>query len=146
MNPITGNRRGKRKIPNDPGCIYALSSGMMTAKTTSNGFARGFINHAKNSLLFVGYADPDSPGGKIRASQAGDMIRLDEELPEVALNCEVQAYDFSGHAPRDQLLEFMLKTETKQTILVHGDPAASQWFANQLQDAVIPPSGTAIGM
>lgn len=146
MNPITGNRRGKRKIPNDPGCIYALSSGMMTAKTTSNGFARGFIHHSKNSLLFVGYADPDSPGGKIRASQTGDMILLDEELPEVALNCEVQVYDFSGHAPRDQLLEFMLKTGTKQTILVHGDPAASQWFADQLQDAVIPPSGTAIRM
>lgn len=144
MNPITGNRRGRRKIPKEPGCIYALSSGMMTEKTTSNGFARGFIDNPKNSLLFVGYADPDSPGGKIRASKNGDPIRLDADLPEVALKCELQIYDFSGHAPRDQLLEFMQSAEAKQTILVHGDPAASRWFADQLKGSILPPSGKAI--
>lgn len=144
MNPITGSRRGKRRIPMDPGSIYALSSGMMTEKTTSNGFARGFINNPRNALLFVGYADPDSPGGKIRAAQPGDAIRLDQEHPEVKLNCSVEIYDFSGHAPRKQLLEFMQQTAARQTVLVHGDPPALQWFADQVDNSLIPPSGKSI--
>ena len=141
MNPITGSRRGRRRIPLERGAIYALSSGMMTEKTTSNGFARGFIDKPENMLLFVGYADPDSPGGKIRAAQPGDPIRLDEDLPEVPLNCGVHIYDFSGHAPRDQLLEFMQKTNAHKTILVHGDSSAQEWFANQLERSVIPSPG-----
>jgi len=146
MDPITGNRRGRRQIPKEPGCIYALSSGMMTEKTTSNGFARGFIDDPKNSLLFVGYADPDSPGGHIRAGKRGDLIDLDAALAKVQLNCDVKVYDFSGHAPRDQLLKFMQGTGAAQTILVHGDPAASHWFADQVDNSLIPPSGKAVAL
>ena len=141
MNPITGNRRGRRRIPLEPGSIYALSSGMMTENTTSNGFARGFIDNPANMLLFVGYADPDSPGGKIRSARPGDKIRLAEDLPEVALNCGVEIYDFSGHAPRDQLLEFMQRTNARQTVLVHGDPAAQEWFAGRVERTVVPSPG-----
>lgn len=141
MNPITGNRRGRKRIPLERGAIYALSSGMMTEKTTSNSFARGFIDNPENMLLFVGYADPDSPGGKIRSAQPGDNIRLDEDLPEVPLNCGMEIYDFSGHAPRDQLLDFMQQTNARQTILVHGDLTAQKWFADQIERAVIPSPG-----
>lgn len=144
MNPITGNRRGRRRIPLDPGSIYALSSGMMTEKTTSNTFARGFIDNPRNSLLFVGYADPDSPGGHIRAGKTGDLIDLDTDLPKVELRCRVEIFDFSGHAPREQLLAFMQRTKARNIILVHGDPSASQWFADQLPAATLPPSGKAI--
>ncbi|MBJ06015.1 MAG: hypothetical protein CMO40_02700 [Verrucomicrobiaceae bacterium] len=144
MNPITGNRRGRRRIPLEPGAIYALSSGMMTEKTTSNGFARGFIDKPENMLLFVGYADPDSPGGKIRAARPGEAIRLDDSLPEVELHCQVEVYDFSGHAPREQLLEFMQATQARQTVLVHGDPEAQQWFERQVKGSLIPAPGKAV--
>lgn len=146
MNPITGSPRGRRRIPNEPGCIYALSSGMMTEKTTSNNFARGFIDNPNNALLFVGYADPDSPGGHIRAARRGDLIDLDSSLPKVKLNCEVDVYDFSGHAPRDQLLAFIQKCHARQILLVHGDPAASQWFADQIEGASLPPPGKAVDL
>ncbi len=62
-----GHRRPPRRarqrgdIRYRPGCIYALSSGMMTEKTVSNIFARGFIHNPKNALLFVGYAAEDTP-------------------------------------------------------------------------------------
>ena len=144
MTPITGNRRGRRRIPLERGSIYALSSGMMTENTTSNGFARGFIENPANMLLFVGYADPDSPGGKIRSAQPGDNIRLDKNLPDLPLNCGVEIYDFSGHATRDQLLAFMQQTNARQTILVHGDPGAQKWFADQIEGAVVPPPGKAL--
>ena len=135
MEIKTGGRRRKRvPIVYQPGCIYALSSGMMTEKTVSNGFARGFIENPKNSLLFVGYADPDSPAGHIRAGKHGDLIDLDSEQPPVQFNCPMEVFDFSGHATRDDLLDYILRVEPKTAILVHGDIAATQWFADQLAE------------
>ena len=135
MEIKTGGRRKKRvPITYQPGCIYALSSGMMTEKTVSNNFARGFITNPKNSLLFVGYADPDSPAGHIRAGEVGDLINLDSEQPPIQFNCPMEIFDFSGHATRDDLLGYILRVNPKKTILVHGDPEATQWFADQLAE------------
>ncbi len=135
MEIKTGGRRKKRvPIVYQPGCIYALSSGMMTEKTVSNGFARGFISNPKNSLLFVGYADPDSPAGHIRAGNRGDMINLDSEQPPIQFNCPMEVFDFSGHATRDDLLDYILRVGPKKTFLVHGDIAATEWFAEQLKE------------
>ena len=135
MDVKTGGRRKKRvPIVYQPGCIYALSSGMMTEKTVSNGFARGFIDNPNNSLLFVGYADPDSPAGHIRKANTGDLIKLDSEQPPVQFNCTMNVYDFSGHATRDDILNYILRVQPKKAFLVHGDTDASQWFAEQLAE------------
>lgn len=148
MEIKTGGRRRKRvPITYQPGCIYALSSGMMTEKTVSNNFARGFISNPKNSLLFVGYADPDSPAGHIRAGELGDQINLDPEQPPVQFNCPMDIFDFSGHATRDDLLDYILRVKPKKTLLVHGDIAATEWFAEQLaeklpdSEVIIPKPG-----
>ena len=50
--------------------IYALSSGMMTEKTLSNSFARRILEKPEHTLMFVGYADPDSPAGQIKSHAA----------------------------------------------------------------------------
>lgn len=135
MEVKTGGRRRKRApIINRPGCIYALSSGMMTEKTVSNNFARGFISNPKNALLFVGYADPDSPAGHIRKARHGDLIDLDPEQDPVQLNCPVDIFDFSGHATRDHLLEYILRVKPKTVFLIHGDLPATEWFAEQLKE------------
>ena len=135
MEVKTGGRKKKRvPITYQPGCIYALSSGMMTEKTVSNGFARNFINDPKNSLLFVGYADPDSPAGHIRKASKGDMINLDPEQPPVQFNCPMEIFDFSGHATRDDILDYILKVNAKTNVLVHGDIDAANWFAEQIAE------------
>jgi len=135
MEVKTGGRRRKRApIVYQPGGIYALSSGMMTEKTVSNNFARGFINNPKNSLLFVGYADPDSPAGHIRAGKQGDLIDLDPAQDPVQFNCPMEVFDFSGHATREDLLSYILRVSPKKTFLVHGDIKATEWFARQLKE------------
>jgi len=124
--------------------IYALSSGMMTPKTVSNNFARTFINNKKNSLLFVGYADPLSPGGVIRQAERGSMITLDPEQEDVLFDCDLEIFDFSGHSTRDEILDYILKLNPKTAFLVHGDLEASEWFRQQLvmrapdMEAMIP--------
>ncbi len=132
MELTVASRRRKRDISYSPRCIYALSSGMMTEKTVSNKFAHEFLDNPRNSLLFVGYADPVSPAGKIRASKRGDMIHLDAESDPIALQCDVHEFDFSGHAIREDLHKFAVDVEPKKVILVHGDDNAVEWFSDTL--------------
>jgi predicted metal-dependent RNase len=134
MKLSVASRRRKRDITYNPHCIYALSSGMMTEKTVSNKFAFEFIDNPKNSLLFVGYADPDSPAGKIRAAKKGDPILLDQNLAPVELHCEVHEFDFSGHAIREDLRKFANDVTPKKIILVHGDDNAFEWFQQKLAE------------
>ncbi|MDB9742059.1 MBL fold metallo-hydrolase, partial [Akkermansiaceae bacterium] len=140
-----GNKRKKRKpITYQRRAVFALSSGMMTEKTVSNEFARTFINNPRNSLLFVGYADPDSPAGKIRKAQRGDLVTLDPDKEDVKLDCDLHVFDFSGHSTRDDILDYIVKVKAKKNLLVHGDIDASKWFQNEIQqklpdaEAIIP--------
>ncbi len=133
MELESGNRKRKGPIPFHAGCIYALSSGMMSEKTVSNAFARqGVLENAKHGLFFVGYADPDTPGGKIRAAKPGDSILLDPAYPPVKLNCETRVFDFSGHSTRDAIADYIFKVKPKKTFLVHGDDGAVEWFREEI--------------
>jgi Cft2 family RNA processing exonuclease len=114
--------------------IYALSSGMMTEKTLSNQLAERFLSDSRQSVFFVGYADPESPGGRLKAAQPGDFVQLDEELPGQKLTCQVREFDFSAHAPRELLLEYIRKLSPKVVILVHGDPPAVRWFETKIAE------------
>ncbi len=134
MELTVASRRRKREIRYSPYCIYALSSGMMTEKTVSNKFAFEFLDNPRNSILFVGYADPDSPAGKIRAAQKGDLIQLDPDHAPIELHCEVHEFDFSGHAVREDLRQFANDVSPKKIVLVHGDDEAFSWFEHTLAE------------
>lgn len=135
MDLEAGNKNRRGAIPLVPGAIYALSSGMMTENTVSNQFARsGILENKKNGLFFVGYADPASPGGKIRAAKQGDLITVDAKHGAVPMNCEVRVFDFSGHATRESLLAYILRLAPKKIFLVHGDEPAVEWFKKQLAE------------
>jgi Cft2 family RNA processing exonuclease len=145
-------RRGKRPPPPEPspGCIYALSSGMMSEKTVSNAFARNILPDPRHSLLFVGYADPNTPGGKILDAQYGDLITLDLEQPPLVLGARVEKFDFSGHAPREQIIDSIVEMSPRKVFLVHGDDPALAWMQQQLRkrlpaaEIMIPPPGEEI--
>ena len=144
------NRRKRRAINYEPGCIFALSSGMMSEKTVSNQFATQFLDNPKNSLLLVGYAADDTPAARILNAERGDKIMLDANLAPISLLCDVHRFDFSGHAPRDHILEFIEKMRPKELLLVHGDEDAMAWFADRSKELLphtsvyIPESGTQV--
>ncbi len=127
-------KKRKGPIPFNPGCIYALSSGMMSEKTVSNNFARqGVLENKRHGLFFVGYADPETPGGRIRVAQPGDSIVLDPAYPPVPLHCEMRVFDFSGHSTRDAIADYIVKVRPKKAFLVHGDDGAVEWFRGEIQ-------------
>jgi Cft2 family RNA processing exonuclease len=114
------------------GRIFALSSGMMTEKTLSNSFARQVLSDPKQSLFFVGYADPDSPAGKIKAAKNGDLVQVDPDFAPQELRCHVEQFNFSGHSSRESLRNYIKQLRPKKVILVHGDPPAVGWFQEVL--------------
>jgi predicted metal-dependent RNase len=59
----------------------------------------------------------------------------------------VKAFDFSAHAPRELLFDYIRKVAPRIVVLVHGDPPAVGWFAEKIAselpgtEAVIPEPG-----
>ena len=53
------------------------------------------------------------------------------------IKARVERFELSGHADREELLQFAVQTGARSIVLTHGDPAAREWFAQQLAD---PPS------
>jgi Cft2 family RNA processing exonuclease len=128
LEPFVLNGQTIGDAPAKPGRIYLLSSGMMTPKTLSNTFARRVISDPKHSIFFVGYADPRSPGGVLRAAKPGDMVTLDPDEPAQELRCKVETFQFSAHASRESIVEYVKKLAPKKVVLVHGDPPAIEWM------------------
>jgi Cft2 family RNA processing exonuclease len=110
---------------------------MMTEKTLSNRFAARFIGDHRQSIFFVGYADPDSPAGRLKAARPGEAIQLDEGAPAQSVDCAVDEFNFSGHASREELLRYIQRTKPKVLMLVHGDPLSRQWFVDAVE-AILP--------
>jgi len=116
--------------------LYVLSSGMMTEKTLSNQMASRFVDRPEQSIFFVGYADPDSPAGKLKSAEDGALLQLEQGGPRLPVLCTREEFDFSGHAPRELLMEYIVKTKPRTVVLVHGDPPSLDWFRNAIVTAL----------
>lgn len=133
-----------------PGRIFALSSGMMMEKTLSNIVARQFLSRPENAIFFVGYADPASPAGKLRDACAGGEISLGADHPAEPVKCEVGAFNFSAHAPREGIRSYLNRAKPKRIVFVHGEPASVEWLTAAVRadlpgtEVLAPPAGVAI--
>lgn len=130
--PFILNGQTINDSPARAGRVYALSSGMMTPKTLSNIFARRMVEVPQHSILFVGYADPESPGGILRKAKTGDIVSLDPGKPSQTLRCHIEQFQFSAHASRESLIAYAKRLMPKKILLVHGDPPAVEWMRQQL--------------
>ena len=148
--PFVLNGKTIREAPARGGRIYALSSGMMTPKTLSNIFGRRILENSKDSIFFVGYADPESPAGILKAAQRGERVALDPDEPAQQLRCRIDQFQFSAHASRESIIRYVKQLAPKKIVLVHGDPKAVYWVRAQLttelpsSDVIVPMPGVEI--
>jgi Cft2 family RNA processing exonuclease len=112
--------------------LYLISSGMLVERTPSYTIASGLLGHARNTIGFVGYCDPDTPGGKLLATPPGRKFTFSAVNIKTEVKARVERFELSGHAERDELLEFAVQTQARSIVLTHGDPGARAWFAEQL--------------
>jgi Cft2 family RNA processing exonuclease len=119
------------KEPHTQG-IYVVSSGMMVENTASYVLASCLASSPKHSICFVGYCDPDTPGGHLQAAHNGDQFLFDAVNVKVRIRAQIERFEFSGHAAREELLEYATQCNPRSIVLTHGDPPARAWFAEQL--------------
>ncbi len=112
--------------------LYIISSGMLVERTPSYTLASGLLGHAHNTIGFVGFCDPDTPGGKLLAARHGDTFIFEAAHVKTKVKARVERFELSGHADREELLEFAIQTEARCVVLTHGDPLARAWFSDQL--------------
>ncbi|HEU5395790.1 MAG TPA: MBL fold metallo-hydrolase, partial [Verrucomicrobiae bacterium] len=51
------------------GKIFVITAGMMSENTAAHDLAARMIGDERQSIFFVGYADPDSPAGRLKAAK-----------------------------------------------------------------------------
>ncbi|HEV2096987.1 MAG TPA: MBL fold metallo-hydrolase [Chthoniobacterales bacterium] len=149
MAPFILNGQTIHDAPPRAGRIYALSSGMMTPKTLSHTFARPILHNPKHAICFVGYTDPESPAGVLKAAAPGELVALAPE-PAQELRCGIEQFQFSAHASRESIVAYVEKLAPRKIVLVHGDPSAVEWMRATIaaalpgSEVIIPPPGVEI--
>jgi len=112
--------------------IYVISSGMLVERTPSYTLASGLLGHARNTIGFVGYCDPDTPGGELLAAKPGDSFLFKAANVKTKVKAHIERFELSGHADREELLEFSVQATPRSIVLTHGDQPARDWFAAEL--------------
>ena len=114
-------------------CVIISSSGMAEGGRVRH-HIRNNIGNQKNTILLVGYCDPDSLGGQLMAGKKSVQL-FREELQVMA---EVKTIkSMSAHGDYEDLLRFLScqdPAKNKQLFLVHGEYEVQQRFADRLRD------------
>lgn len=114
----------------DP-CIIISASGMANAGRIQHHLFNS-IEHARNTVLIVGYCTPDTPGGMLR--NGVNALKLFGEWKMV--NADVKVMDsFSAHGDRNEMLDFIRPQfdHLKKLFLVHGEQNAQEGFKALLE-------------
>jgi Cft2 family RNA processing exonuclease len=115
------------------GRIFVITSGMMTEKTAAHDLALRMVQDEKQSIFFVGYADPDTPGGRLKASRPGESFMFSTSGGVMTRKCDVQDFDLTAHANRDDLLDFVGQVSPRAVVLGHGGEDSRRWFEEQIR-------------
>ncbi|MEZ4984625.1 MAG: MBL fold metallo-hydrolase [Saprospiraceae bacterium] len=130
-------------------CVIISASGMMNAGRSKHHLAN-MVEDPRNTILIVGYASPETPGGKIREGAAG--LKLFGEYKQVLAKVEIMD-SFSAHADRQEIYNFLKgqQQHVKQLFLVHGTIERQESLAQILTDGgfrevVIPTLGDEVAL
>ena len=115
------------------GKLFVLTAGMMSENTAAHDLAARMIGDERQSIFFVGYADPDTPGGRLKAAQPDETFVFSPSAGRVTRRCDVQDFDLTAHANREDLLEFVSQVSPRAILLGHGSDEARAWFEEEIR-------------
>lgn len=116
------------------GRMFVVTAGMMTEKTAAHELALRMIGHEEHAIFFVGYADPETPGGRLKKAAPGETFMFSQSGGEVTRRCEVDDFDLTAHANREDLLEFVGQVNPRVIFLGHGDEPSRLWFEERIRE------------
>ncbi len=115
------------------GRIFVITAGMMSENTAAHDLALRMIGDERQAIFFVGYADPDTPGGRLKASKPGETFLFSGSGGEVTRRCELDDFDLTAHANRDELLNFVGQVSPHTVLLGHGGDVSRRWFEENIR-------------
>src|SRR5262245_45811102 len=133
LNLVVLEQGQAEKMRLSGGRIFVITAGMMSENTASHNLALRMIGDERQSIFFVGYTDPDTPGGRLRAASRGQNFLFSASAGEVTRHCDVEDFDLTAHANREELLDFVGRVEPRAVLLTHGEGPSRQWFQKQIQ-------------
>jgi len=115
------------------GRIFVITAGMMSENTAAHDLAARMVEDERQAIFFVGYADPDTPGGRLKASRPGETFLFSPAAGQVTRRCEILDFDLTAHANREDLLEFVGRVSPRAVLLGHGGDDSRRWFEEQIR-------------
>ncbi len=115
------------------GKIFVITAGMMSEHTAAHDLAVRMAGDKRHAIFFVGYTDPDTPGGRLRKAKPGEKFMFSPSGGELTIECEREQFDLTAHANRESLLDFVDEVEPKTVVLGHGDDAAREWVQEHIK-------------
>src|ERR1043166_2666522 len=122
----------KMKLTN--GRLFVITSGMMSEHTAAHDLALRMTGDPNQAIFFVGYADPDTPGGRLKAATQGQTFLFSASGGEVTRLCEVGEFDLTAHANRNDLLDMVGRIEPRAVLLGHGEADSRNWFEANIRE------------
>ncbi|HLW38972.1 MAG TPA: MBL fold metallo-hydrolase [Brumimicrobium sp.] len=114
-------------------CIIISASGMADAGRVKHHIYHA-IEDAKNTLLFVGYAEPNSLAGRLQNGDKTVTIYGDERKVEA----EIQYIkSLSAHADYNEMINYLSENNSgkvKRLFLVHGEEKVAKKFKEHLKE------------
>ncbi|HXG47089.1 MAG TPA: MBL fold metallo-hydrolase RNA specificity domain-containing protein, partial [Methylomirabilota bacterium] len=133
LNLVVLDRGQLEKMKLAGGRIFVLTAGMMSENTAAHDLAVRMIGDERQAIFFVGYADPDTPGGRLKAARLGETFLFSASAGEVTRRCAVEDFDLTAHANREELLDFVGQVAPRVVVLGHGEPDSRAWFEEQIR-------------
>jgi Cft2 family RNA processing exonuclease len=119
--------------PAPEGKIFVITAGMMTENTAAHDLAVRLAGVERHAVFFVGYTDPGTPGGRLRVSQPGQPFAFSRLVPELTRYCELESFDLTAHANREDLMEFVQAVSPRTVLLAHGEADSLNWFEHEIK-------------
>jgi Cft2 family RNA processing exonuclease len=122
----------KMKLTN--GRLFVITSGMMSENTAAHDLALRMMADPNQAIFFVGYADPDTPGGRLKTATQGQTFLFSASAGEVTRLCEIGEFDLTAHANRNDLLDMVGRIEPRTVLLGHGEADSRNWFEANIRE------------
>lgn len=126
----------RRKISKEP-CAIVTTGGMMEGGPIIR-YMKYLYNNPQSSIIFTGYQSPKTAGRYLL-----DTGRFVNEEIDLKVKMRILNLDFSAHAGRSDLFNFVQKINPGKIVCMHGDNC--ERFAKELKsrgfDAIAPRIG-----
>jgi len=133
---VTG-RDGQRKRIAEQNTVIITTAGMLSGGPVQS-YIPEIANRPVNKIAFTGYQVEGTPGRELLDTGSAEI-----DGRRMPVSAQVESYDFSAHADRDGLLDFLDDYRNAEILVNHGDRCEE--FAVELQekgyDATAPELG-----